>query len=166
MGSGIWTVSVSSSYYFTLHYTNSTDIGYTIEMTLHDFPLALWPSVHFFFTSHRVSGKQVLSGPTGHIPWNTTVTLCLSQSETDAILMHQSIHLSLRLCSLTRYDYCMILMKYLAWIQTRRNLTNLYMTSVRSIDLPLFWSLKISNRSTLHAFCSLTTWNLTLTNTK
>ena len=91
-----------------------------------------------FFTSPRVSGKPVPSGPTGHIPWNGTVTLCLSQSETDAILMRQLIHLSLRLHSLTRYDYCMIMTKNLAWILTRKNLTNLYMTSVRSIELPLF----------------------------
>ena len=91
-----------------------------------------------FFTSHRVSGKPVLSGPTGHIPWNDTVTLYLSQSETDAILMRQLIHSSLRLHSLTRYDYCMISMKNLTWILTRRNLTNLFMTNVRAIKLPLF----------------------------
>ena len=51
--------------------------------------------------------------------------------------MHQLIHSSLRFHSLTRYDYCMILMKNLTWILTRRNLTNLFMTNVRIIGLPL-----------------------------
>jgi hypothetical protein len=106
-----------------------------------------------FFTSHRVSGQPVLSGPTGHIPWNATVTHCLSQSETDAILMRQLIHLSLRLHSSTRYGYCMILMKYFAWILTRRNLTNLYMTSVHSIDLSLF--LIAQNFKQIHFTCFL-----------
>ena len=106
-----------------------------------------------FFTSHRVSEKPVLSGRTGHIPWNVTVTLCLSQSETDATLMHQLIHLSLRLHSLTRYDYCMIFIKNLAWILTRRNLTSLYMTSVRSVDLPLF--LIAQNFNQIHFTCFL-----------
>ena len=49
--------------------------------------------------------------------------------------------------SLTRYDYCMISMKNLTWILTRRNQTSLYMTSVRSIELLLF--LITQNRSTL-----------------
>jgi hypothetical protein len=106
-----------------------------------------------FFTYHRVSGKPVLSGPTGHIPWNATVTHCLSQSEADAILMRQLIHLSLRLHSSTRYDYCMILMKNSAWILTRRNLTNLYMTCVRSIDLSLFFDR--SNFKQIHFTCFL-----------
>ena len=108
-----------------------------------------------FFTSHRVSGKSVLSGPTGHIPWNATVTHCSSQLETDATLIHQLIHSSLRLLSSTRYDYCMILMKNLTWILTRRNLRSLYMTSVCicSVDLPLF--LIAQNFKQIHFTCFL-----------
>src|SRR5271156_5847986 len=83
-----------------------------------------------FFTSHMVSGQPVLSGPTGHIPWNATVTHYFCQSEADAILTCQLVHLSLRPHSSTRCDYCMISMKYYAWILTRRKLTSLYMTCV------------------------------------
>src|ERR1700677_1083809 len=106
-----------------------------------------------FFTSHRVSGQPLLSGTTGHIPWNVTVTHCLSQSEADAILMHQLIHLSLQPHSSTRYNYCTILMKYYAWILTRRKLTNLYMTCVRSIELPLFFIAQ--NLKQIHFTCFL-----------
>ena len=83
---------------------------------------------------HGVSEQPVLSGLTGHFPWNVIATHYFDGSRADTIPMRLSLLLSLQLRNSTKYDYYMISTKSYAWILTKREATSLYMIYVRFAD--------------------------------
>jgi len=83
-----------------------------------------------FFILLGVSGHPVLSGPTGHIPWNDIATLYSNRSEADATHTHLLVHLLPQLHSSIKSDCYMIYMKHYAWIPVKRKAPNLYMICV------------------------------------
>ena len=120
-------------------YLTHTITGYTTRLIPPDLLPALWPSMVFFILL-GVSGRLVLSGLTGHLPWNDIATLYFNQSKADITPMHQSLLLLSQLHNLLRYDYCMIYMKNYSWIPIERKVA-LYTLCVMFCRCHLCWLL-------------------------